>query len=97
MPAEELTAGYRVDPAHPALQGHFPGNPIVPAVLLVGFVAETLARAGKRLWGVERMKFLRPVRPGEAFDVTVRQIQSTKGAIEIAIDGELVAKGEWLS
>jgi 3-hydroxymyristoyl/3-hydroxydecanoyl-(acyl carrier protein) dehydratase len=48
MPAE-LTAGYRVDPAHPALQGHFPGNPIVPAVLLVGFVAETLARAGKRL------------------------------------------------
>lgn len=97
MLAEALTAKFRIEHTHPALQGHFPDNPIVPAVLLVGFVAETLVRAGKQLRGLPRMKFLRPVRAAECIEVKVRQLQSATGAIEVEIDGELVAKGEWLS
>jgi 3-hydroxymyristoyl/3-hydroxydecanoyl-(acyl carrier protein) dehydratase len=97
MPDEALTARFSVEPEHPALKGHFPDNPIVPAVLLLGFVADTLARAGKQLRGVNRMKFLRPVRPGEVIDITVHQPLSAQGAIEVAIDGELVAQGEWRS
>jgi 3-hydroxymyristoyl/3-hydroxydecanoyl-(acyl carrier protein) dehydratase len=97
MPAEGLTARFRVDPSHPALEGHFPGNPIVPAVLLVRFVAQALQQAGHRLAGIERMKFLRPVRPGETIDVAMRMLPGTRGAVEISIDGEVVASGTWLS
>jgi 3-hydroxyacyl-[acyl-carrier-protein] dehydratase len=95
MLTERLTARFCVDPAHPALVGHFPGDPIVPAVLLVRFVAQTLEKCGLSLSAIERMKFLRPVRPGEAIDVTVTPSLDEHGTIEIAIDGARVASGAW--
>jgi 3-hydroxyacyl-[acyl-carrier-protein] dehydratase len=97
MPDDVLSSSYCVDAAHPALAGHFPANPIVPAVLLASFIAQSLQRGGKSLRGFERLKFLRPVSPGERLDVTVRGLQAARGDVEIAVDGELVAKGQWLS
>jgi 3-hydroxymyristoyl/3-hydroxydecanoyl-(acyl carrier protein) dehydratase len=96
MQAEVQTARYCVDPTHPALPGHFPGDPIVPAALLLRFVAQTLERAGRPLTGIERMKFLRPVRPGEVIDVTVAPVDSRHGTVAMTIAGEPVARGVWL-
>ena len=60
-------------------KGHFPGNPIVPGVILVESMAQvciaTLVAGGKYgdvppafyLAGVENVRFLRPVRPGDTF------------------------------
>ena len=52
---------------HPALAGHFPGNPIVPGVLLLDAVATALARQmpGAQVSGLPNVKFLSPLRPGE--------------------------------
>jgi 3-hydroxyacyl-[acyl-carrier-protein] dehydratase len=97
MLAKPLSARFTVDPTHPALAGHFPGDPIVPAVVLMRFVAQTLERGGRTLSAVERMKFLRPVRPGEVIDVTVTSSPGERGGVEIAIDGMLVASGAWRS
>jgi len=95
MSAESLSAQYCVDAGHRALAGHFPGDPIVPAVVLLRFVELTLARAGQRLTGIERMKFLRPVRPGELIDITVIPISGSRGSVEMAVDGGIVARGLW--
>ena len=58
-------------------KGHFPGNPIVPGVILVESMAQVCIAAtiaarepsGKvpifLLAGVEKVRFMRPVRPGE--------------------------------
>lgn len=97
MSAEALTLRYSVDPAHPALAGHFPGNPIVPAAMLLRFVALTLEHAGHVLTTIERIKFLRPVRPGEQIEVTVAPIDDTRGSIEMMVDGGTVARGAWHS
>ena len=95
MSAESLSARYCVDAGHRALAGHFPGSPIVPAAVLLRFVELTLARAGQRLTGIELMKFLRPVRPGELIDVTVTPIGGSRGSVEVAVDGGIVARGLW--
>lgn len=54
----------------PVFQGHFPGNPLVPGVLLIEALAQTagLALGQKRpllLCAVSRMKFPAAARPGE--------------------------------
>jgi len=69
---ESFQAELRIDPSHPALAGHFPGNPIVPGVVLLERVAAAL-----RAWRGERVekldaKFLQPLRPGEDAMIELR-------------------------
>jgi 3-hydroxymyristoyl/3-hydroxydecanoyl-(acyl carrier protein) dehydratase len=61
---------------HPALAGHFPGNPIVPGVLLLQELVSAiehrwnLAPGAVSLTGV---KFTAPLRPGEPFVMTMER------------------------
>ena len=70
MTAETLHPGY--PPGHPAFDGHFPGNPLVPGVLLLDAVVHALCEASQADAGglrVDSVKFLAVVRPGEALTV----------------------------
>lgn len=54
---------------HPALTGHFPGNPIVPGVLILDAVisaAEAWLGASFHVQGLLQAKFIAPVKPHEA-------------------------------
>lgn len=57
-----------VDASHPSLPGHFPGNPIVPGVVLLDRVVEAIEAAHGPLGPLRlpQVKFLQPLRPGEA-------------------------------
>lgn len=91
-------------------QGHFPGKPIMPGVLLleamaqVGGVAmlEPEANRGKIAFfaGMDRVKFRKPVVPGDQLRMVAEIIKArgNTGKIwaEAFVDGELVAEGEFL-
>lgn len=67
---------------HPALPGHFPGNPIVPGVVLLSQVWEAVCRqAGTPLQctGWPSVKFLAPLQPGVPFRVEV-EFSATQSA-----------------
>jgi 3-hydroxymyristoyl/3-hydroxydecanoyl-(acyl carrier protein) dehydratase len=67
MTAETELAAY--PPGHPAFDGHFPGNPIVPGVLLLDAAVHALCAAGDATEAavrIEAVKFAGVVRPGEA-------------------------------
>lgn len=97
MPLDVITSRFVIDPAHPALPGHFPGSPIVPAAVLIERIETELARSGKVLLGLERMKFLHPVSPGDAVDLSLGQAGESAGTVDLRVGGTLVARGRWLS
>jgi len=53
---------------HPAYAGHFPGAPVLPAVVLLGAVIQALERSrmySRQPWRIESAKFQSAVQPGE--------------------------------
>jgi 3-hydroxyacyl-[acyl-carrier-protein] dehydratase len=86
-----------VPATHPCLAGHFPGRPLLPAVLLLELAAETLrARLGAvRVTGVPAAKFLRPLGPGEPLRLDLRIDQARgRAAFRYETGAGLAAQGE---
>ena len=77
---------------HPALAGHFPGNPVVPGVVLLDEAIASIERARGRTFGSYRLasvKFLRPVKPPATLTVRHRP-SGSEGApsIDFVIEDE---------
>jgi 3-hydroxymyristoyl/3-hydroxydecanoyl-(acyl carrier protein) dehydratase len=62
----QLQFTFSVPATHPSLAGHFPGQPVVPGVLLLDHVVEALETAtGRGVTRLQRVKFLSALAPGE--------------------------------
>ena len=67
---------YRFGPGFIGFSGHFPGNPILPAIVQIRAVVSLAEEAGGktlRLAAVRSAKFLAPIRPDEDVWVRVRR------------------------
>lgn len=92
----------------PFFPGHFPGNPIMPGVLIVEHAAQVggvlmLCSTGNKgklalFAGIDEMKFRRQVRPGDQLitEVTVLRVSGRAGKVHIVsrVDGETAAEGQ---
>ena len=76
MPADTLLPAY--PPGHPALDGHFPGHPIVPGVLLLDAALHAAGLAAPVR--IDQVKFSVVVRPGETLVLHVDGGGEGKGA-----------------
>ena len=98
---ESRVIGERTFPAsEPFFAGHFPGNPIVPGVILVEGLAQTLAWLALTktvggtvlLTGVDGCKIRRPVRPGETVTYRVAVARSRRNMV--VAEGEVTVGDE---
>jgi 3-hydroxyacyl-[acyl-carrier-protein] dehydratase len=84
--------------------GHFPGNAIVPGVLLIEGMAQTagIAVGGPEkmflLAAIRSMKFLRPVLPEESIDFSARKLGDVGGLVQCSVEArvgqDLAAEGQ---
>ena len=83
---------------HPAIPGHFPGNPIVPGVLILDEVLRAAEqwRGQLRLKCVESVKFAAPLEPGTAFSIELHGEDESHIAFECRLDGTRLASGRLL-
>ncbi len=80
---------------HPALPGHFPGHPVVPAaVLLDEIVCSARELVGERgVIGIEHAKFLRPVAPGQPFTIELAWASDDAIRFSCFAGGTLLVRG----
>ena len=108
VPGESCTAYKEVKEDEYYFKGHFPGNPIMPGVLIVESLAQTGAVAilsmeenkGKNalFGGIDKLRFKKQVVPGDTLKLQVKIIKK-KGPIGIGeaiatVDGKVAVKGE---
>jgi len=109
MKGDESAIGIKnVTNNEPFFQGHFPGHPVMPGVLIVEAMAQTagalvinsLGTSGSTqlvyFMTVDRARFRKPVLPGDVLHVHVTKLQS-RGTVwkyhgEGRVDGKLVAE-----
>ena len=91
-------------------QGHFPGHPVMPAVLITEAMAQVggvlllsmTGNEGKLAYfgGIDKAKFRRPVIPGDQLisEVVLLRCRNNMGKVRAVgrVDGQVVAEGEYI-
>lgn len=91
----ERRASAQVASTDPCLPGHFPGNPVVPAVVLLQRVLDALHAWRGPQWQLRRLqaaKFLLPLRPDERFEI-VLVVTGTRLDFRCERDARVLAHG----
>lgn len=82
---------------HPAAQGHFPGNPIIPAAALLSEVIDAIERAlgpARSPLRIKSAKFPAPTRPGSRVLVDYRRTETGTIRLVCRVDDVVVLTGE---
>ena len=111
VPDQSITAIKAVSMNEGFFQGHFPGRPIMPGVLIVEALAQAagvlavesfnLAGSGKLVYfmAIEGAKFRNPVEPGCLLQLDVEFVQKrssvSKFAGKASVDGKVVAEANF--
>ena len=107
--AEEVVAIKNVTFNEPYFNGHFPGNPVMPGVLQLEAMAQAAGILVVRwnnwvpkpavLMSADKVKFRKPVRPGDQMRIHAKLTKVRNGKIAMAevscsVDGQVVSSAE---
>ena len=81
---------------HPALPGHFPGQPVVPGVVILEAVQTAIEHEAGALAATRwpQVKFLQPLLPGEDARIELEPAGSGRWRFRVLRDAAVIATGE---
>ena len=104
-PNQSLVATKNVTINEPFFQGHFPGHPVMPGVLIIEAMAQTAALlAFKSLGttkpedhfvyfvGIDKARFKKPVVPGDQLVIKAEIVRNLKGIWKFSAKAEVDGK-----
>jgi 3-hydroxyacyl-[acyl-carrier-protein] dehydratase len=111
VPGQSAVGLKNVTMNEPHFMGHFPGEPVMPGVLIIEAMAQTAAILVVNSLGVEAegkivyfmtidgAKFRKPVTPGDSLHIHVEKVQS-RGTVwkfsgKATVDGKLCAEANF--
>ena len=113
VPGEKIIALKNITVNEPFFQGHFPGNPIMPGVLIIEAMAQAggvlISKSmpeGKRIdnvyfMGMDKVRFRKPVVPGDQLIFDIQVINKRSKAAKMSgiakVDEKLVAEAELMA
>lgn len=97
------TRSFVIPASHPAMPGHFPGEPIVPGVVILSQVVQAIGDCfpAAELGALQNARFHRPLKPGEECRIDIR-LNADRVHFELGVanaDGGknvIVTSGQWL-
>ena len=108
-PGKWIKAIKNVTITEPFFQGHFPGEPIMPGVLMIEALAQTAGilalldnALGDKLaffMTINNVKFRKPAIPGDQLELNVEILKIVRGSIikthgKVKVDGNVICEGE---
>lgn len=106
-----ITGVKNVTMMEPYFQGHFPGNPVMPGVLIIEAMAQTGGLLMSKTWdedpegkiilfmSVDNCRFRAPVYPGDVLKLEVEVARSRHPVVKFngraMVDGRLCAQAEF--
>jgi 3-hydroxyacyl-[acyl-carrier-protein] dehydratase len=111
VPAQSAIGIKNVTINEPFFQGHFPGRPVMPGVLIVEAMAQTAAVLVMHTYGqdaegrlvyfmtIDKCRFRKPVMPGDVLRLRVQALRA-RGTVwkfqgRAEVDGVLVAEADY--
>ena len=108
-PGVRVVAVKNVSVNEPCFQGHFPGVPVFPGVLIVEAIAQAagivamsahpeMGRKVVYLAALDGFRFRKPVTPGDVLRISVEKLNEKRSVwkfgARVEVEGKLVAEGE---
>lgn len=95
---DKISATVSVPGDSPWFAGHFPGNPVLPAIAQVSIVFDMICRWNNKpifLKAIHRVKFKRVILPDEEMEIYVSQVDGKpmNYSFQISVKGDVACKG----
>jgi len=91
------SSNFIVNSSHPSINGHFPGNPVVPGAVIIENVIFAFSKlySSKDITSLSTVKFIKTIATNQKIDVNFRNISFELVSFECVSDGVISALGRF--